>query len=77
MKHFFISSIQKKKQQKKHTRAMKTGKQMTEDNNSVNWLRKTGESWTLTLVEGRQNKKKQVLRKDITNLKQESYAIYF
>lgn len=56
---------------------MKTGKQMTEDNNSVNWLRKTGESWTLTLVEGRQNKKKQVLRKDITNLKQESYAIYF
>lgn len=56
---------------------MKTGKQMTEDNNSVNWLRKTGESWTLTLVEGRQNKKKkQVLRKGITNLKQVIWYLF-
>ena len=51
---------------------MKTGMQITADDNSVNQLRQMRESWNLSLLRGQAIKTN--LRKNITNLKQESNA---
>jgi len=51
---------------------MKTGMQTTADDNSVNQLRQMKESWNLSLLQGQATKTN--LRKNITNLKQESDA---
>ena len=54
---------------------MKTGMQTTADDNSVNQLRQMKESWNLSLLQGQATKTN--LRKNITNLKQESDASHW